>query len=44
MLVNTYTPDAEAAKSVVEHVFRARGYGAVEMERHGLGGVSMSDD
>jgi len=44
VLVNTYTPDAVAAKSVLRHVLRSRGYGEMDMEKHGLGGVSLAED
>jgi hypothetical protein len=42
VLVNTYTPTAEAATRVLDHVFKARGYGGIA--GHALGGVSFADE
>ena len=42
VLVNTYTPTAEAATRVLGHVFKARGYGGIA--GHALGGVSFADE
>lgn len=42
VLVNTYTPVAEAATRILDHVFQARGYG--RLARHALGGVKFGAD
>ena len=42
VLVNTYTPVAEVATNVLDHVFRERGYGGIA--GHALGGVSFADE